>query len=72
MPGLIAITLPAYEALAIQLETNRAYPSQVKQELERNCFSGALFNTALFAKNIEDTYAQMYERYHAGLPPGHI
>ena len=72
MPELIAATLAAYEALAIELASSPARLIQIKQKLERNRSSAPLFNTALFARNIENAYVQMYERFHAGLPPDHI
>ena len=72
MPELIATTSDAYEDLAIQLATSPARLSQLRKKLEHNRSVAPLFNTALFARHIEDACAQMYERYHADLPPDHI
>ena len=72
MPELITSTPAAYEGLAVELATNPARLSQIKQKLEHNRSTSPLFNTALFASNIENAFVQMYERYLAELPPDHI
>lgn len=72
MPELITSTPAAYECLAIELATKPARLNQIKQKLEHNRPSSPLFNTPLFARNIENAFVQMYERYLADLPPDHI
>jgi predicted O-linked N-acetylglucosamine transferase (SPINDLY family) len=72
LPELITTTQEQYEALAVELATKTGMLDQIKQKLERNRFVTPLFNTALFTKNIEAAYTQMYERYHADLSPEHI
>jgi protein O-GlcNAc transferase len=69
---LITQTPEAYQALAIQLATHRELLDQIKRKLAQNCITSPLFNTPLFAKNIEAAYTAMYERNQAGLPPEHI
>lgn len=72
LPELITTTQDQYEALAVELATNPARLTDIKQKLERNRLTTPLFDTELFAKHIEAAYTQMYERYQAGLPPEHI
>jgi predicted O-linked N-acetylglucosamine transferase (SPINDLY family) len=72
LPELIAQSHEQYESLAVELATDRNKLSQIKQKLERNRFTTPLFDSALFTQHMEAAYTQMYERYQADLPPGHI
>jgi predicted O-linked N-acetylglucosamine transferase (SPINDLY family) len=72
LPEMITTNLDDYESLAIELARNPARLQQVKEKLWRNRLSTPLFDTRLFAKNIEAAYAEMYRRYQEGLPPDHI
>ena len=69
---LITTTQEQYEALAIELATTPEKLKSIKQKLERNKLTTALFDTARFTKSIEAAYKQMYERYQADLPPNNI
>lgn len=72
LPELITTTQEQYEATAIELATNPAKLKEIKDKLERNRLTTALFDTPRFTKHIEAAYTQMYERYQADLPPDHI
>lgn len=72
MPELITNTQEDYEALAVELATNPERLRVIRQKLERNRLTTMLFDSKQFTKNIEDAYAQMYERYQDELPPDHI
>ena len=72
LPELITTTQEQYEALAIELATNPKKLRSIKQKLERNKLTRALFDTPRFTKHIEAAYKQMYERYQADLPPSNI
>lgn len=69
---LITTTQEQYEALAIELATTPKKLKSIKQKLERNKLTTALFDTLRFTKHIEAAYKQMYERYQADLPPNNI
>jgi predicted O-linked N-acetylglucosamine transferase (SPINDLY family) len=69
---LITRTQQEYEALAIELATNPVKLESIKNKLDRNKLSTALFDTPLFTMHIEDAYMQMHERYKANLSPDHI
>ena len=69
---LIAGSPQEYETLAIELATNPDRLNKIREKLRRNRLTTPLFDTELFARHIENAYLQMYERYHAGLPPEHI
>ena len=72
LPELITTTPEQYEAAAIELATNFKKLKTIKDKLERNRLTTALFDTPRFTKHIEAAYTQMYERYQADLPPDHI
>jgi predicted O-linked N-acetylglucosamine transferase (SPINDLY family) len=69
---LITNTQEEYEALAIELATNPQKLAAIKLKLANNRLNAPLFDTPLFAKNLESAYIKMYERYQANLEPEHI
>jgi predicted O-linked N-acetylglucosamine transferase (SPINDLY family) len=69
---LITNTQEEYEALAIELAINPQKLADIKLKLANNRLSAPLFNTPLFAKNLEAAYIKIYDRYQAGLRPDHI
>ena len=44
----------------------------IKEKLLKNLSTAPLYNTELFAKNLELAYTKMYERHLKGLEPDHI
>jgi protein O-GlcNAc transferase len=72
LPELITHSREDYESLAISLATNPEQMADLKKKLSDNRFTTPLFNTPLFAKNIEAAYQQMYQRYQEDLSPDHL
>jgi predicted O-linked N-acetylglucosamine transferase (SPINDLY family) len=72
LPELITTTQQQYESTAIELATNPEKLNAIKDKLEQNRLTTALFDTTHFTKNIEAAYIKIYERYQADLPPDHI
>lgn len=72
LPELITPSLAAFEDRAVELAGNPAMLEAIKQKLARNRTTAPLFNAALYARHLEDAYAQMVARARAGLPPEHI
>lgn len=72
LPELIAETQAQYESRAIELARNPAMLAAIKDKLERNRQSSALFNGQVFARHLEAAYTQMSERQRRGLRPEHI
>jgi predicted O-linked N-acetylglucosamine transferase (SPINDLY family) len=72
LPELITNSQEQYEALAIELAFNPEKLGIIKQRLDKNRLTSPLFDTDLLTKHLEAAYTQMYERYHAGLPPEHF
>jgi protein O-GlcNAc transferase len=72
LPELITNNQEQYEALAIELALNPEKLGTIKQRLDKNRLTSPLFDTDLLTKHLEAAYTQMYERYHADLPPEHF
>ncbi|QWE08416.1 tetratricopeptide repeat protein [Polynucleobacter ibericus] len=72
IPELVTHTLQEYENLAIELALNPQKLIEIKGRLSRNRLSGPLFNTPLFAKNLEKLFMRMHERCVHDLPPDHL
>ena len=72
LPELITATQEQYETKAIELAKNPAKLKAIKDKLERNRLTTALFDMPRFTKHLEAAYTKMYERYQADLPPDHI
>jgi len=72
MPELVTTTQKEYETLAIQLASDSSQLLAIKNKLAGNRFSAPLFNTPIFAKNLEAAYLKMYERHQADLEPEHL
>jgi predicted O-linked N-acetylglucosamine transferase (SPINDLY family) len=69
LPELITNTEADYEAKAVELASNLAELSAIKNKLEKNRLTTPLFDAKLFAKHIESAYEMMYDRYLSGLAP---
>jgi predicted O-linked N-acetylglucosamine transferase (SPINDLY family) len=72
LPELITISQEEYEALAIELALNPKKLADIKLKLANNRLTTPLFDTPLFAKNLEAAYIEMNRRYHADLELDHI
>ena len=72
LPELVVATPEEYEALAVRLATDPETLAGIKRKLAENRLTASLFDTDLFARNIETAYAEMYQRSQADLPPDHI
>jgi predicted O-linked N-acetylglucosamine transferase (SPINDLY family) len=72
LPELVTETQAKYEELAIELSLKPSKLKGIKDKLEANRLSTALFDTSRFTKNMEAAYLKMYEQHLADLPPDHI
>ena len=68
LPELITQNQEEYEALAIKLANNSQMLAAIKQKLDKNRLTTPLFNSAQFARHLEQAYTKMYERYQSDLP----
>jgi predicted O-linked N-acetylglucosamine transferase (SPINDLY family) len=69
LPELVTTTQQAFEDMAIALASDPEQLRSIKQKLSLNRNTEPLFDSKLFARNIETAYVAMYERYQAGMPP---
>lgn len=72
LPELITHSTDDYESLAIELAQHPQKLQSLKQQLEANRLTFPLFDTELFARNMEKAYLEMFRRYHAGDPADHM
>jgi len=72
VPELITKTKQAYQQLAIELAHNPDRLRQLKDKLERNRLTTALFDPVGNTRHIEEGYTKIHERYLADLPPEDI
>lgn len=61
LPELITHSFQQYEDQAVKLATDPIYLQAIKSKLEVNRSQEPLFNSKLFAKNIETLYQDMYQ-----------
>jgi predicted O-linked N-acetylglucosamine transferase (SPINDLY family) len=69
LPELIAPSLSAYEARALELARDPQALRAIKAKLDSNRASGPLFDTARFTRHLEAAFAGMRERQRRGLAP---
>lgn len=69
LPELITDTPQDYEAKALELASNPTVLADIRARLQANRSNSALFDAPRFARNLEQAFRRMWERYDAGLPP---
>jgi len=69
MPELITRTPQEYQELAIDLARNPERLKQLKDKVQRNRLTTAIFNPVVNTRHIESAYLEMYKRYQDGLDP---
>ena len=72
LPELITNTQKEYEEMAIALAKNPQNLAAIKLKLANNRLNTPLFDTPVFAKNLETAYIAMYNRHQNNLPVEHI
>jgi predicted O-linked N-acetylglucosamine transferase (SPINDLY family) len=69
LPELITHSLEEYEALALELATNRKRLAGIKSKLAQNRGTYPLFDTDRFRRHIEAAYTSMWEIHQRGEEP---
>jgi len=69
MPEMIAGSLAAYEAAALELATNPDALAAAREKLARNRSSQPLFDTDRFRRHFEAAFITMHERHQRGERP---
>jgi len=69
LDALITDSLDAYERLALNLADDAVKLTSAKDLLAGNRMNCALFDTVRFTRDLERTYAVMWQRHQSGDPP---
>jgi predicted O-linked N-acetylglucosamine transferase (SPINDLY family) len=69
LPELITHDLAGYEARAIELATSPAMLAELRDRLERNRTTCALFDTVRYCRHLEAAYTMIWERHLRGEAP---
>jgi len=69
LPELVTHSLDDYEALALKLATDAPLLKSVRQKLEHNRLTCALFDANRFRAHLEAAYATMWDLYQRGESP---
>lgn len=72
LPGLITGSLSEYEQMAVDLAANAGCLGQIRRTLAQNRLTAPLFDTARYARHLEDAYEIVYDRHHLGSTLGHV
>jgi predicted O-linked N-acetylglucosamine transferase (SPINDLY family) len=72
LPQLITGSLWQYEDTATSLAQDPVRLSRIREALANNRASTALFDTALYTKNLEAAYEWIHDRHHSGAAPEHV
>ncbi|MEE4358637.1 MAG: tetratricopeptide repeat protein, partial [Desulfococcaceae bacterium] len=72
LPELVTKSLEEYENLALHLARNRDELSRLREKLAENRCKEPLFDTPLFARNLEKAYKEMWQIFKAGEKPRQI
>ena len=69
LPELITESLDEYERTALNLTGDPQRLTALRQRLEKNRGTSALFNLPRYTRNIEAAYARMWQTWLSGKPP---
>ncbi|MFO1261506.1 MAG: tetratricopeptide repeat protein [Sphingomonadaceae bacterium] len=72
LPELATESSDAYEAMALELATDRAKITYLKERLATNRLTTLLFDTDAFVRHIEAGYEAAYDRFFNGEAPADI
>jgi len=72
LPELVTNSEAEYEAKAVAYGRDPAAIPAIRQKLAVNRLTQPLFDTKRLARNLENAYGKIYERYAQGLPPDYL
>jgi predicted O-linked N-acetylglucosamine transferase (SPINDLY family) len=72
VPELIAPSRAEYESMAVGLYKDKATLQALRSKIEANRLNCALFDPALYTRNLETLFEGMVARQRKGLPPDHL
>jgi protein O-GlcNAc transferase len=71
-PELVARTREEYIKISVRLGTDPHYLQAMKTKVWKARTSSPLFNTKIYANNLEQLFESMWDRYEQGLEPDHL
>ena len=69
LPELVTHSLADYEALAMQLALDPAHLQAIREKLQANRLTTALFDSRRFARQLESAFETMWRMHRAGESP---
>ncbi len=69
LPELVTETEAEYEALILELATNRQRLAALKRKLHKNRLTKPLYDTEAYTRHLEDAYKQAHQIHQAGQSP---
>ena len=72
LPELITHTSADYETLILDLASHPQRLALIRQKLQQQRLSAALFDSELFTRHLEQGYRRAYDRYFDHHDPEHI
>jgi predicted O-linked N-acetylglucosamine transferase (SPINDLY family) len=72
LPELIVKTEDDYEALALELATNRSLLISITEKLAKNKMTTPLFDTETYTQHLEKAFEQAYTHYYNDMSPEDI
>merc|ERR1712025_471105 len=69
---LVANTREEYENIAVKLGTDQDYLRAIRARVWEGRINSPLFNVKTYAKDLENLFYKMWERYEEGLEPEHL
>lgn len=72
LPELVTLSIEDYEARAMEIATNPQALNTIKDKLAQTKHTAPLFDTTLFAHNLEAIYQEMWRIYLSNQPPRSI
>ena len=72
LPELITASAKDYEDTAVRLALDPSELKRIRKKLAGTRATAPLFDTQLFARELESAYVKIHDRYHRDLPPAHV
>ena len=72
LPELVAKTREDYENIAVRLGNDREYRRAIRAKVWEGRIKSPLFNVRIYAKDLEDLFYKMFEKFQKGEKASHI
>jgi len=69
---LVARDRESYENIAVKLGNDSDYRRAIRNRVWEQRINSPLFNVRIYAKDLEDLFLKMFEKFRKGEKPSHI